>query len=98
MSRAIALIAIQALFLMPLASPNCLAGEQTTQQATPPAPLQKQENKTRSIQKSTPAPVEAPAATMAAPPLGSPRGDGGRPDDTIGGLPGHSTEMPARQP
>ncbi len=96
MLRVFAFVVIQALFFVALAPPDCLAGEQSTQQATPPAPTQKQEIKTRSIHKSAPAGAAAP---MATPPLGgSPRGDGGRPDDTIGGLPGHSPDVPARQP
>ncbi len=95
MLRVIAFIVIQALFFVALAPPDCFAGEQSTQQATPPTPTQKQEIKTRSFQKSVPA-TGAPAAPMAAPPLGgSPRGDGGRPDDTIGGLPGHAPDAPA---
>ncbi len=96
MLRAIAFIVVQALFFVTLAPPSCLAGEQGTQEATPPAPSKKQEMRTRSIHKSMPT-LEAPAP-MAAPPPPSPRGDGGRPDDTIGGLPGHSADVPARQP
>lgn len=97
MFRAIAFVVIQTLFLISLSSPQCLAGDVDNKQATPPiTPSQKQEMKTRGFHQSAPMTV-APVPLGASPPP-APRGDGGRPDETVGGLPGHSMEPQARQP
>ncbi len=84
MLRAIALIALPALFIS-VAVPPCFAGDQDTkQQPTKPAQI-KPEMKSRGFHPAKPS--EAPAA-MPAP---APRGGGGNAEDTIGGLPGHSS-------
>jgi hypothetical protein len=98
MFKAIALLFIPALLSMSLAASQSFAGDEKQQAAPATEPQKKQDMqdiKTRGFQKSAPAPAAAPAASP--PPL-PPRGDGGRPDDTIGGLPGHAPDMPARQP
>jgi hypothetical protein len=95
MFKAIALLFIPALLLLSVAASESFAGDEKQQAAPATEPQKKQDIKTRGFQKSAPAPAAAPAASP--PPL-PPRGDGGRPDDTIGGLPGHAPDMPVRQP
>lgn len=91
MLKAIAFLFIPALLLMPVTASQSFAGDDKQQAAPATGPQKKQEIKTRGFQKNAPAPA-------AAPPPPPPRGDGGRPDDTIGGLPGHAPDLPARQP
>ena len=88
MLRAFAFIAVPAIFLS-MASPPCLAGEQDAKQK-PAATgnLNKQDMKSRGLHRSEPAPA---ASAPAAVPPSSPKGDSGGAEDTIGGLPGHSS-------
>jgi hypothetical protein len=82
--RAIALIAVPAL-LMSAAIPPCFAGDQDSKQQTTKPAQKKPEMKSRGFHPAKPS--EAPAAM----PVPAPRGDGGSAEDTIGGLPGHSS-------
>lgn len=88
MFRAIAFIAVPAIFLS-MASPPCLAGEQDTKPATTPATPKKPDMKSRGFHRSDAAP--AAPAPAAVPPYSAPKGDSGAAEDTIGGLPGHSS-------
>ncbi len=87
MLRVIALAAIPALILS-AGAPACFAGDQDTkQQATKPAQPKKPEMKSRGFHSAKPSMEQAPAS-MPAPTPGS---DGGAAEDTVGGLPGHSS-------
>ena len=89
MLRAIAFIAVPAIFLF-MASPPCLAGEQDTKQKpAATGTLNKQEMKSRGFHRNDAAP--AASAPAAVPPSSPPKGDSGGAEDTIGGLPGHSS-------
>jgi hypothetical protein len=88
--RAIAFIAVPAIFLS-MASPPCLAGEQDTKPATTPATPKKQEMKSRGFHRNDTAPAASAPAPAAVPPSSAPKGDSGGAEDTIGGLPGHSS-------
>jgi len=79
--------------LMPIAASPSFAADDKQQTAPAAEPQKKQDIKTRGFQKNAPAGMAAPGAVPPPPP--PPHGDGGRPDDTIGGLPGHA---PGQQP
>lgn len=98
MFKAIAILFIPALLLMPVAASQSFAGDDKQQAAPAARPQKEQDIKTRGLQKRAPAGLLAPSAPMASPPPPPPRSDGGRPDDTIGGLPGHEPDMQAQQP
>jgi hypothetical protein len=85
--RAIALIAVPAL-LLSAGAPPCHAGDKDTKQDATKAPQAKPEMKSRGFHPAKPSMESAPVGAMPAPP---PRGDGGSAEDTIGGLPGHSS-------
>ena len=90
MLRAIAFIAVPAIFLS-MASPPCLAGEQDTKQKpAAPGTLNKQEMKSRGFHRDAAPAMPAPPVS-AVPSSSAPKGDVGGAEDTIGGLPGHSS-------
>jgi hypothetical protein len=89
--RVIALAAVPALFIL-AGAPPCFAGDQDTkQQATTPAQkkpeMKPDAMKSRGFHPAKPSMESAPVGAMPAPP----RGDGGAAEDTVGGLPGHSS-------
>jgi hypothetical protein len=86
--RAIVLAAVPAL-LMSVAAPPSFAGDKDTkEQVTTPA-QKKPAMRSRGFHPVRPSAEEA--APGAVPPASSPSGDGGGAEDTIGGLPGHSS-------
>ncbi len=98
MLRVIALATFPALLMSAAVSPSLAAGQDTKQEAVKPA--DKQEAAKPAEQKKKPAmrsrgfhpasPSVEEAAPGAVPPA-SPPADGGSAEDTIGGLPGHSS-------
>ena len=88
MLRAIAFIAVPAIFLS-MASPPCLAGEQDTKPATTPATPKKPEMKSRGLHNNERRPGSLGPRGCAS--VFAPKGDSGGAEDTIGGLPGHSS-------
>ena len=91
MLRAIAFIAVPAIFLS-MASPPCLAGEpDTKQKPAATGNLNKQEMKSRGFHRSEAAPAMPAPPVGAVPSASAPKGDVGGAEDTIGGLPGHSS-------
>ena len=103
MGRAVAFALVQALFMLPVTSSGCLAADQSApqqaapQQTVPQPPARKPSPKTRSFRMDD---YSAPPAgrVPGAPVPSIQRGDGGSPDETVGGLPGHSGAAPAKQP
>ena len=89
MLRAFAFIAVPAIFLS-MASPPCLAGEQDTKQKpAATGTLNKQDMKSRGLPpQRTPPRQPRPRRRCLRP---RPKGDSGGAEDTIGGLPGHSS-------
>ncbi|MGO8952486.1 MAG: hypothetical protein ACLPWS_03230 [Rhodomicrobium sp.] len=98
MVRAIAFVLVSALLGLPAAP--AAAEEPDTQKTAPQMQPQKQkEDRTRSYRRNEE--FDAGAATersLRAVPPSSPRVDRGRPDDTVGGLPGHTEEGQASRP
>jgi hypothetical protein len=89
--RAFAFIAVPAIFLS-MASPPCLAGEpETKQKPAATGTLNKQEMKSRGFHRNDAAPGLVAPPVNAVPSSSAPKGDSGGAEDTIGGLPGHSS-------
>jgi hypothetical protein len=89
--RAIAFIAVPAIFLSMASAPG-FAGEQETKQKPAAAgTLNKQEMKSRGFHRNDAAPAMPAPPVGAVPSSSAPKGDSGGAEDTIGGLPGHSS-------
>ncbi len=99
MVRAIGFVLMLAFSLTHFERPVYAGGEQKSEQAAPPPPPAKPVPKTRSFRvddgRDEASPVPRP---QSAPAPSNTGGDGARPDDTVGGLPGHSAAPPAKQP
>ncbi len=99
MVRAKSFVFALAFSLMPFATPGCFAQEQRSEQAAPKPAPQKPAGRTRSFQVEEGRDVTSPALRpRSAPAPSNSGGDGARPDDTVGGLPGHSAAPAAKQP
>ena len=98
MVRATAFVLVSALLILPVAP--AAAEEPNTQKTAPQAkPEKPKEDRTRSYRSNEGLDAGAPAErSLRAMPPSSPRGDRGRPDDTVGGLPGHTEEGQASKP
>ncbi len=98
MAKAIAVLLAQALLIMPPATVASFAADQDNPPATnQPAPKKPKKPKTRSFHQSSPV-GSAPRSLAAPPAMPAPQDDGGKPDDTIGGLPGQKPDIPDKQP
>ncbi|MGO9170948.1 MAG: hypothetical protein ACLP7P_03145 [Rhodomicrobium sp.] len=98
MVRATAFVLVSALLILPVAP---AAAEEPGNQKTAPQtePEKPKEDRARSYRGNGDLDGGAAAErSLRAMPPASPRGDRGRPDDTVGGLPGHTEEGKASKP
>jgi hypothetical protein len=90
--RAIAFIAVPAVLLSMTSLPCFAGGEQDAKQKPAAAgTLNKQEMKSRGFHRNDTAPAMPAPPVSAVPSSSAPKGDSGGAEDTIGGLPGHSS-------
>ncbi len=89
---------VLALFTMVAAPQGSFAAEQDSKADTAqPEPKKAKKYKPRSMEDAAPV-ASAPRSRSLAAPEATGGNDGGRPDDTIGGLPGAKPDTPDRQP
>jgi hypothetical protein len=99
MVRRIARVLIGALLFLPVVTAALAVDDNATKPAPQPSPAP-QTSQTMGSFPPAPPMGGAPAATrsLRRPAPAGPGGDGGRPDDTVGGLPGAKPSIPDKQP